>query len=76
MSLHPSLQLSATKTGNRNVWTRVERILALKKEGRWSAEDGVTGLPKVRTAFKVKTKKQMKAEAAAKAGSDSEEKKK
>ena len=43
----------------------MERILALKKEGRWQAGDPVVGLPKVRTRFKVKSKKQMKAEAAA-----------
>ena len=63
-------------SGQRNVWTRVERIMALKKEGRWQEGDAVVGLPKVRTRFKVKSKKQMKAEAAAgtQPGAEAEEK--
>ena len=65
MSIHSSLKSSGTGVGQRNVWTRVERIAALQKVGQWSEGDPVTGLPKVRTRFKVKSKKQMKAEAAA-----------
>ena len=57
MSIHSSLRAKGTGVGQRNVWTRVERIAALKKAGRWNEEDGVTGLPKVRTKFKVVTKK-------------------
>lgn len=68
MSIHSSLRGAGSKTGQRSVWTRMERIAALKKEGRWTEGDPVTGLPKVRTHFKVKSKKQMKAEAAAAAG--------
>ena len=60
MSIHSSLRSTGTGAGQRNVWTRVERIAALKKAGRWSEEDGVTGLPKVRTKFKVVTKKKKK----------------
>lgn len=60
MSIHSSLKASGT-VGQRNVWTRVERLAALKKSGRWTEEDGVTGLPKVRTRFKVVTKKKKKA---------------
>ena len=60
MSIHSSLKSSGGGVGQRNVWTRVERIAALKKAGRWSEEDGVTGLPKVRTKFKVVTKKKKK----------------
>lgn len=65
MSIHSSLKTSGGMTGERNVWTRVERLAALKKVGKWSDGDAVTGLPKVRTRFKVKSKKQLKAEAAA-----------
>ena len=60
MSIHSSLKSSGTGVGQRNVWTRMERIMALKKSGRWTPEDGVEGLPKVRTSFKVKTKKKKK----------------
>jgi len=63
MSIHSSLKISGAGTGARNVWTRMERLVALKKVGRWSPGDPVTGLPKVRTRFKVKTKKQLKAAA-------------
>lgn len=57
MSIHSSLKVSGAGAGQRNVWSRVERIAALKKQGRWNSGDKVTGLPKVRTRFKVKTKK-------------------
>lgn len=57
MSIHSSLKASGTGSGQRNVWTRMERIVALKKAGRWRDGDTVEGLPKVRTSFKVKTKK-------------------
>ena len=65
MSIHSSLKNSGGMRGSRNVWTRVERLAALQKVGRWTEEDSVLGLPKVRTRFKTKTKKQLKAEAAA-----------
>lgn len=64
MSIHSSLKISGAGAGSRNVWTRVERLAALQKDGRWSEGDSVLGLPKVRTRFKVKSKKQLKAEAA------------
>ena len=64
MSIHSSLKVSGGGTGARNVWTRIERLMALQKVGRWQEGDPVIGLPKVRTRFKVKTKKQLKAEAA------------
>lgn len=57
MSIHPSLRGVNTLVGERSVLTRVERITQLLKEGKLQ-EDGVpTGLPKVRTKFKVKGKK-------------------
>ena len=61
MSIHSSLKAS-TAAGQRNVWTRVERINALKQDGRWTPEAGVTGLPKVRTKFKSLTEKKKKKE--------------
>ena len=60
MSIHSSLKSKGTGVGERNVWTRVERIMTLKKAGRWTPEEGVTGLPKVRTKFKVVSKKKKK----------------
>ena len=63
MSIHSSLKIASAGAGERNVWTRMERITALKKVDRWEEGDSVLGLPKVRTRFKVKTKKQVKAEA-------------
>lgn len=64
MSIHSSLRIAGALKGQRNVWTRAERIAALRNNGLWADGDSVLGLPKVRTSFKVKTKKQMKAAAA------------
>ncbi len=57
MSIHPSLRGVNTLVGERSVLTRVERIQKLQREGKFSEEDSVYGLPKVRTKFKIKTKK-------------------
>lgn len=57
MTIHSSLKLSGASGGQRNVWTRMERIAALKKAGRWNDGDRVEGLRKVRTSFKAKAKK-------------------
>lgn len=65
MSIHSSLKSSKSGGGNRNVWTRVERLAALKKAGRWQDGQRVEGLPKVRTAFKSKGVKKKKEEAPA-----------
>jgi small basic protein (TIGR04137 family) len=65
MSIHSSLKSSKSGGGSRNVWTRVERLAALKKAGRWQEGQRVEGLPKVRTAFKAKAKKKADAPAAA-----------
>ncbi|MHC5062667.1 MAG: small basic protein [Planctomycetota bacterium] len=64
MSIHSSLKISGGLVGSRNVWTRMERLQVLKQEGRWQDGDSVLGLPKVRTQFKSKSKKQLKASAA------------
>jgi len=63
MSIHSSLKSSKSGGGSRNVWTRVERLAALKKAGRWQDGQRVEGLPKVRTAFKAKAKKKADAPA-------------
>ena len=55
MSIHPSLRGVDTLKGERNVFTRVERIQRLIKEGKMTEEDPPIGLPKVRTTFKIKT---------------------
>jgi small basic protein (TIGR04137 family) len=70
MSIHTSLKMSGALAGVRNVWTRVERLSALKKVGRWEEGDAVTGLPKVRTVYKSKPKKQAETEAATEASED------
>ena len=67
MSIHRSLKTKGALVRARNVWTRLERILNLQKEGRWQEGDSILGLPKVRTHFKSKTKKQLKEEAAKRA---------
>ena len=57
MSVHSSLKLKNTLTRSRNVFTRVERLEILLKEDRRTEEDSVFGLPKVRTRYKVISKK-------------------
>lgn len=56
MSIHSSLKTSTSGGGQRNVWTRVERLEALKKAGKWQDGQRVEGLQKVRTSFKAKAK--------------------
>ena len=63
MSVHRSLKLKNTLARSRNVFRRIERLQILEKEGKREQEDSVFGLPKVRTRFKVQTKKKGKPEA-------------
>jgi small basic protein (TIGR04137 family) len=63
MTIHSSLKTSASGGGQRNVWTRIERLEALKKAGKWQSGQRVEGLPKVRTSFKAKAKKKADAPA-------------
>jgi len=66
MSIHRSLKASGALRRSRNVLRRVERLEKLKEQARWSEEDSVFGLPKVRTQFKTANpKKKKKAEEAA-----------
>ena len=61
MSIHKSLNLGGGISTQRSVWTRRERIEKLVEEGRFDDGNRPTGLPKVRTNFKVLTRKQLKA---------------
>lgn len=63
MSIHPSLRGVNTLVGERSVFTRKERLLKLMEDGRISSESSVYGLPKVRTKYKLKTKKKDEQEA-------------
>ena len=54
MSIHRSLKVKAGMLRARNVWTRFERMEALKKAGKLKAGDSVYGLPKVKAVFKQK----------------------
>ena len=57
MSIHPSLRGFDTLVGQRSVYSRVERLQKLIREGKMTEDDSVYGLPKVRTQYRVKTKK-------------------
>ena len=68
MSIHKSLKLKNTLERQRSVLTRWERIEKLIDQDKWQEGDPVLGLPKVRTKFKVKSRKAIKkAEAEAEA---------
>jgi len=56
MSIHSSLKVKEGLLRARNVWTRTERLEALKKAGKIKDGDSAFGLPKVRTSFKTKKK--------------------
>lgn len=70
MSIHSSLRVGDSLKGERSVFTRVERLAVLKKEGKFDEEkNSVIHLPKVRTRFKVAgVKKAEKVAAAPAAG--------
>ena len=59
MSIHRSLKVKSALLRSRNVWTRIERLEALKKNGEWSESSGdsVYGIRKVRTSQKVRKAK-------------------
>ncbi|PIE22840.1 MAG: small basic protein [Planctomycetota bacterium] len=60
MSIHSSLKISGNLKGSRSVLTRTERLQILQQQARWDDSQSVYGLPKVRTKFKVATKKKKK----------------
>ena len=51
MSIHKSLRSRNQLKRQRNVYTRIERILQLERESGRSSEESVFGLPKVRVAI-------------------------
>ncbi len=57
MSIHKSLVSKVKLQRSRNVWTRLERIEALKKDNRFNEGRSVFGLPKVRTTYRIGKKK-------------------
>ena len=66
MSLHSSLKSSQAKGGGtqRSVLKRFERIRTFMAQGRWTSEQSVFGLPKLKQ-IKIKTRKAAPKEAAA-----------
>ncbi len=70
MSIHSSFHTSSNAAKHRNVLSRLERLEKLEAAGRWnSADDGLFGMPKVRSikvALKKKKKKTEEEEEAAK----------
>jgi len=60
VSIHSSFRTSGGAAKHRNVLTRLERLEKLQEAGRWNpTEDGLFGLPKVRS-IKVAMKKKKK----------------
>jgi small basic protein (TIGR04137 family) len=59
MTIDKSLKVKMGAISNRNVLTRVERLLKLKDAERWQEGDSVIGLPKVRV-YKISMKKKKK----------------
>jgi small basic protein (TIGR04137 family) len=76
MSIHKSLKLKNSLVGQRSVLTRWERIEKLQEQDLWREGDTVLGLPKVRTKFKVRSRKAIKREAAEAAQLEKDEAKK
>ncbi|MEZ6016481.1 MAG: small basic protein [Planctomycetota bacterium] len=62
MSIHPSLRGINTLVGERSVFTRRERLERLMRDGKMTADASAYGLPKVRTIFKLKSKRVVKKE--------------
>ena len=74
MSIHPSLRGANTLVGERSVFTRIERLQKLMRDGKLTEDDSVYGLPKVRTRYKVKKKKKIEeTDAAAETPAEGEE---
>ncbi|MCP4366436.1 MAG: small basic protein [Planctomycetes bacterium] len=61
MSIDKSLTVRGRLGRTRSVFSRAERVKMLEGEGRWSREESVFGLPKVKS---VRLKKKPKAEKA------------
>lgn len=72
MSIHRSLKVKEGLMRSRNVWTRFERLEALKKAKKLDEGESVFGLPKVRTGARVRKKVKEKKVAAVVAGAPGE----
>ena len=59
MSIHNTLAQKGALRRHRNVLTREERLQRLEADSRWTADQSVLGLPKVRNIM-VKTGKTKK----------------
>ncbi len=59
MSLHKSLKSKNKLLRARNVLSREERIEHLKQEERWSEEQSIFGLPKVRVQTKARRREKV-----------------
>lgn len=65
MSQHPSLRSSGKDKAHRSVLKRYERVKLLKEKEKWTDEESVYGLPKVKIIkYKVKKEKAVTAEGA------------
>lgn len=65
MSQHPSLRSSGKDKAHRSVLKRYERVKLLKEKEKWTDEESVYGLPKVKIVkYKVKKEKAVAAEGA------------
>ncbi len=65
MSQHPSLRSSGKDKAHRSVLKRYERVKLLKEKEKWTDEESVYGLPKVKIVkYKVKKEKAAVAEGA------------
>jgi small basic protein (TIGR04137 family) len=61
MGLHPSLKRASKLASSRSVMKRSERIKWLREKGRWTENDSVLGLPKIKIV-KLKAAKKIKEE--------------
>lgn len=73
MSIHPSLRGASTLVGERSVFTRIERVQKLLREGKLEEAGSPFGLPKVRTRIKVRAAKGPDEEQPAEAAPESDE---
>ncbi len=61
MTIDKSLKVKAGSVKNRNVLTRAERLAQMKKQGKWSEESTILGMPKTRVVkISMKKKKKVK----------------
>ena len=74
MGLHPSLKRAEKLGGERSVMKRTERIKWLIEKGKWSAEDRVLGLPKIKIVKLKAIKKEKPKEAEGEKPEEAQEK--